>query len=177
MNQSIFSICPLTNARHDRLLKEKDEYSQLRSAVQHENWIVGEQIVNNAGETMKETGLHIAVGAGERGTVFVTNLVAQMSIESITAKDAMGNTALSIAASAGNIDATTILLDAHRDLLYTPNILGEYPVHTTAKHARRNVLVYLIDVTSDDHGPENPYAGLSRLSLLISIIQADFCGN
>ncbi|KAF7143232.1 hypothetical protein RHSIM_Rhsim05G0010200 [Rhododendron simsii] len=106
-------------------------------------------------ETM-DTALHIAVGVGKENIHFVEKLVELMPVEALALENMDGNTPLHLAASVGNTKAAAMLVGKHQPLLYIGKSVvfyeGNYmlPIHCAALYGRRDTLLCLLDVTSDD---------------------------
>ncbi|KAK6126729.1 hypothetical protein DH2020_039528 [Rehmannia glutinosa] len=167
--------------RTEQNTREKDfrEYLPLHRAALQGNWEAAKQIFDDDPNAMiasinpyKATTLHAAIATG-KAIHFVENLVTAMPLESLAATNYIGETALSVAAAVGNIEAATILINRVPNLLYVPNNFGNFPVQIAALYAQRDMLKYLISVTKDDCG-QNPYAGVTGLRLLIYVIDAEF---
>lgn len=130
-------------------------------------------------ETM-DTALHVAVGSlGIECIHFVEKLVQLMPADALAAKNHDGYTPLHIAACVGNTQAAKILVDKHRPLLYRCSDFNDtrgggdirdemLPIHLAARHARRDTLLYLLDVTGNDQGAFNGEYGATILKSLIS---------
>ncbi|KAH7852672.1 hypothetical protein Vadar_027708 [Vaccinium darrowii] len=122
----------------------------------------------------RDTALHVAVGSlGIECIHFVEKLVDLMPADALAARNSDGCTPLHIAAYVGNTKAAKILVHKHPPLLYINNgyktINGEMlPIHLAALHARRDTLLYLLDVTGNDQGAFNGEYGATILKSLIS---------
>ncbi|KAL9246026.1 hypothetical protein vseg_019610 [Gypsophila vaccaria] len=121
---------------------------------------------------VSETALHIAVGTGKRGLDFVENLVKEMSPEDLTLTDQHDETAFSLAAVVGNVEAAKILVSKNPNL---PNIscTRGFPINKAAQFSQKKMVKYLLTVTKADIHP-NPFTGESGGRLLIDVITADF---
>ncbi|KAI8555826.1 hypothetical protein RHMOL_Rhmol05G0204200 [Rhododendron molle] len=98
-----------------------------------------------------ETALHIAVGTGERAIHFVEQLVELMPAEALTRPDRLCNTALHVAANVGNTRASVVFVQKNPDLLYIRSHLHMLPLHCAALYACKDALLFLLNVTGDDH--------------------------
>ncbi|XP_058213516.1 uncharacterized protein LOC131325334 [Rhododendron vialii] len=125
---------------------------------------------------IKETGdtaLHIAVGVGKENIHFVEKLVELMPVEALALKNMDGNTPLHLAASIGNTKAAAMLVGKHLPLLYIGTSVvfyGDYmlPIHCAALYGRRDTLLCLSDVTSDDQVAVNEHSCAIFVHWLIS---------
>ncbi|KAK6152051.1 hypothetical protein DH2020_014686 [Rehmannia glutinosa] len=160
--------------------KDLKEYLPLHGAALQGNWEEAKKIFDDDPTAMtaninhfKATAIHVAVGTG-KSIYFVEKLVAAMPQESLAVVDVIGDTALTYAAAVGNLAAATILVNRNPNLLYVPNNFSNFPIQVAARYAQKDMLKYLISVTKDDCGGQNPYAGFSGLRLLIYVIDAKF---
>ncbi|KAI8553361.1 hypothetical protein RHMOL_Rhmol05G0009500 [Rhododendron molle] len=121
----------------------------------------------------EDTALHIAVGVGEENIHFVEKLVELMPVEALALKNMDGNTPLHLAASVGNTKAAAMLVGKHPPLLYiatSVDLYGDYmlPIHCPALYGRRDTLLCLLDVTSDDQVAVNEDCCAMFVDCLIS---------
>ncbi|KAG5547059.1 hypothetical protein RHGRI_012928 [Rhododendron griersonianum] len=120
---------------------------------------------------IKETGdtaLHIAVLVGKANIHFVEKLVELMPVEALTSTNFGGLTPLHLAAAVGNTEAAAILAGKHPPLLYIfPAGNNTLPIHYAALGARRDTLLYLLDVTRDDRVAVDETSCADFINLLI----------
>uniref|UniRef100_A0A5B6ZHY9 Putative alpha-latrocrustotoxin-Lt1a-like isoform X1 n=1 Tax=Davidia involucrata TaxID=16924 RepID=A0A5B6ZHY9_DAVIN len=88
-------------------------------------------------------------------------------------KNIDGDTALMVAAMAGNTSAARILVRCNLNLPYILNNDGLLPVHKAASSGKRDTLKYLLQVTKGDVEP-NPFQDQSGAQLLIDVIVSGF---
>ncbi|XP_074278822.1 uncharacterized protein LOC141602439 [Silene latifolia] len=171
---------PVRRARGqvENTLKDLGSYLPLYKAAVDGKWREARSFFDQDPEALtakitiaSETALHIAVGTG-KGNDFVEKLVKEMSPEDLALTDQHGETAFSVAAVVGNIEAAKILLNKNPDL---PNISGKYgfPIHKAAQFCHKDMVLYLLDVTRPDIQP-NPFTGEIGGRLLIDVIAAEF---
>ncbi|KAF7142419.1 hypothetical protein RHSIM_Rhsim05G0009600 [Rhododendron simsii] len=123
-------------------------------------------------ETMA-TALNIAVMVGKENIHFVEKLVELMPVEALTSTNISSETPLHVAATVGNTEAAAILAGKHPPLLYigaagkasTNDML---PIHYAAIFARRDALMYLLDVTRDDRVAVNETSCADFIDCLIN---------
>ncbi|KAG5547053.1 hypothetical protein RHGRI_012924 [Rhododendron griersonianum] len=122
---------------------------------------------------IKETGdtaLHIAVLVGKENIHFVEKLVEQMPVEALTSTNFSGQTPLHVAAAIGNTKAAAILAGKHPPLLYifAAGAVKALPIHYAAMLARRDTLLYLLEVTRDDRVAVNETSCAEFIDCLIA---------
>ena len=107
-----------------------------------------------------ETALHIAASAKVPGkvNVFVKNLVSLMEKEDLALENANYNTALYLAAAAGNINTVEIMLEKNPKLLeiagggstgpplYQPEMM---PIYVAASFGNHSVVKYMYEKSKD----------------------------
>ncbi|KAL7252746.1 hypothetical protein ACSBR1_007337 [Camellia fascicularis] len=96
-----------------------------------------------------ETALMIAVRIIRRND-FVKKLLEKMVPEDLAQHDAVGHTALHIAAGVGNIEATKLLLEKNPTLSNVCDFRGRIALHYAAACGKREVVLYLLDATKQD---------------------------
>ncbi|KAH9621681.1 hypothetical protein KSS87_012249 [Heliosperma pusillum] len=162
----------------ENTFRDLGEYLPLYKAAVRGEWRNARKFFDEDPEALtakitiaSETALHIAVGTG-KAIKFVEKLVREMTTENLALTDLHGETALSIAAAVGNIEAAKILVNKNPDL---PNISGKYvfPIHKAARFGHKGMVLYLMDVTRHDI-LTNPFVGEVGGRLLIDVIAADF---
>ncbi|KAI9126880.1 hypothetical protein K1719_002476 [Acacia pycnantha] len=95
------------------------------------------------------TVLHVAAGAGNVN--FVRKLVALTNESDLVLQDRKGNTALSIAAIAGNLEIVEFLCGRNDTLPKIRSGTGFTPLLLAALQGRANVAEYLYSLTTDDN--------------------------
>lgn len=118
-----------------------------------------------------ENVLHVAVGTGMT-TNYVQKLICEMQEGELKNVDVYGQTPLMVATIIGNISAAKMLVQKNPYLLYVSDIDGLLPVHRAAQYGQKDMLLYLLKVTSSDN--PCPYAYESGAKLLAKIIEAEF---
>ncbi|CAL5365333.1 unnamed protein product [Camellia sinensis] len=116
-----------------------------------------------------ETALMIAVRIIRRNH-FVKKLLEKMVPEDLAQHDAVGHTALHIAAGVGNIEATKLLLEKNPTLSNVCDVRGRIALHYAAACGKREVVLYLLDATKQDqqHQPFDDKLGAVLLCDLSS---------
>ncbi|XP_058199145.1 uncharacterized protein LOC131314490 isoform X4 [Rhododendron vialii] len=127
-------------------------------------------------KTFEETALQIAVGAGRstRAINFIRNLVDKMPPEALEIVNAYKRSALFNAAWMGNTEAVKIIWQKRPSLVFDRDKYGYSPLDIAAVNAKKDTLLYLLDVTKDD-----PFSKLfpdedSAAHLLISVITSGY---
>ncbi|KAG5549337.1 hypothetical protein RHGRI_014629 [Rhododendron griersonianum] len=120
-----------------------------------------------------ETALHIAVGTGERAIHFVKKLVELMLVEALTLRETYGDTALHVAATVGNTRAAVVLVQKNPDLPYIRGYLNRLPLHCAALYACKDTLLFLLNVTKDDH-VSRPFSNENAVRLVNYAINSGF---
>ncbi|KNA17448.1 hypothetical protein SOVF_079710 [Spinacia oleracea] len=166
--------------RVENKLKDLGGYLALYKAVVRGEWNEARKFLDDDPDALtakitiaSETALHIAVGTG-KDLEFAEKLIRRMSPEDLALTDQNGETALSVAAVVGNIEAAKLLVNKNPDL---PNVSGKsgLPIHRAAQYGQKTMIWYLLDVTRADI-ESSPFAGESGGRLLIDIITAEFFG-
>ncbi|GKD43956.1 ankyrin repeat-containing domain, PGG domain protein [Tanacetum coccineum] len=130
-----------------------------------------------------ETALHIAASAKVPGKVkeFVKNLVTLMKEEDLALENENYNTALYLAAGAGNINTVKIMLEMNKTLLSIPGggtantIPTLMPIYTAALFGNHNVVTYMHEKSNDlidDH-----WTPLTRGWLLEKCVENNMFGT
>ncbi|KAF7147786.1 hypothetical protein RHSIM_Rhsim03G0103300 [Rhododendron simsii] len=98
---------------------------------------------------LKETALMVAVQSAGRND-FASKLLEKMTPEDVLLVDHNGDNALHWAAYYGNIEGAKMLVNKNPNL---PNVLdddGDAPLHSAAVCGFRDMVFYLMEVTSED---------------------------
>nr|XP_043632769.1 uncharacterized protein LOC122603964 isoform X2 [Erigeron canadensis] len=100
-----------------------------------------------------ETALHVAASAKvpqKKGEVFVKNLVGMMKKEDLALENESFNTALYLAAAAGNLETVKIMVEKNRDLVKIPGAGRQMlPLYAAALFGYYKVVEYLYGKSSD----------------------------
>ncbi|KAI3734803.1 hypothetical protein L6452_14282 [Arctium lappa] len=91
------------------------------------------------------TALHVAASVDQTKLteIFVKNLVDRMERKDLELQNLNSNTALFLAAAAGNIEVVKIMMKKNRGLAAIPGSRGMLPLHIGAIYGRHNVVEYL----------------------------------
>ncbi|GJT13612.1 ankyrin repeat-containing domain, PGG domain protein [Tanacetum coccineum] len=127
-----------------------------------------------------ETALHIAASAKVPGKVndFVKNLVSLMTEDDLALENANYNTALYLAAAAGNINTVKIMLDTYPKLLEIlgggssgppPNPPTMMPIYVAALFGNHNVVNYMYEKSNDLNN--DPWTPQTRCWLLEKCVE------
>ncbi|CAH2057329.1 unnamed protein product, partial [Thlaspi arvense] len=123
-------------------------------------------VINN----FKQTALHVATDMG-RNIHFLEELVKLMPKQALLLQDGSGYTALTLAAIAGDIKAADILVNQNPDLVYVRDNSKTLPVTRAARHNKRQMVSYLLNLVSNNiKSYPNPFGQESDLVLLIDVI-------
>jgi ankyrin repeat protein len=188
----------LTLRWHYCFLGHREEYIEfgipLYEASVKADWRAAEEILNKKPELIRcsitengETALHIAASAKrtKRVVVFVQNLVRMMTIEDLELRNNSSNTALCLAAAAGNVEMVKIMVEKNRGLLIIPGsqqmFLGNHggqqmlPLYIAVLFGEHDVVKYLYDQSKklDDDG----WTPGNRAWLLHHCVEGDLFGK
>ncbi|XP_042753329.1 uncharacterized protein LOC111889336 isoform X2 [Lactuca sativa] len=159
--------------RSDLLADEsREDYLEIccgfQTASDKGDWKAAEAILEQKPELIRyafthnfDTPLHIAAMANSTKSMekFVEKLVNLMDVEDLELHNKNYQTALSIAASTGNIKIAKIMLKKNKSLLEIPNSEGMMPLHVAAMYTNTNMVRYLYDkskkMTTDSWRLEN----------------------
>ncbi|GJZ33352.1 ankyrin repeat-containing domain, PGG domain protein [Tanacetum coccineum] len=126
------------------------------------DWRAAQEILDKKPELIRssitengETALHVAASAKrtKRVVEFVQNLVDKMTKEDMELQNKSSNTALCLAAAAGNIEMVEIMVKKNRALLIIPGSQQMMPLYMAALFGDHDVVKYLYDESkklSDD---------------------------
>ncbi|KVH99818.1 Ankyrin repeat-containing protein [Cynara cardunculus var. scolymus] len=101
-----------------------------------------------------ETALHVAASAqrNTESTEFVQNLVRMMEKEDLVLQNNTGNTALCLAAAAGNVEIAEIMVNINEDLLIIPNRKEMMPLYVAALFRNHDMVKYLYESSRKMNG-------------------------
>ncbi|XP_031259321.1 uncharacterized protein LOC116117440 [Pistacia vera] len=87
-----------------------------------------------------DTALHVAVGTANANHI-VEYLVNKMSMDQVSLKNKEGNTVLSVAAMAGNLQAANMIMrkDEHQSLIEVENNFDGIPLIEAARHGQKKM--------------------------------------
>ncbi|XP_031251731.1 ankyrin repeat-containing protein C6C3.08-like [Pistacia vera] len=155
-------------------IKDHVRYRKLYKALQENDWksvddfirLNSDALTANIRVHWQETIFHIITR--KLGTPFwlIKKLVSKVppkQLEQLT--DRYGGTALFCAASFGNKKAAEAFVDRNKDLPNFPNIYGLLPIHRAAACGHKEMIQYLLKVTT---APLNDDKGVTLLKSLIS---------
>lgn len=123
-----------------------------------------------------DTALHIAVGTGMANHI-VMYLLNKMSRHQLGLQNSSGDTVLSIAAIVGNTRAAIMIVTKQPNLPQIANHDGRVPLLEAARHAQKEMISYLLEVSGDylqatEYSADKP--GVFFMNLLVL---AGFYGN
>ncbi|KAJ9553234.1 hypothetical protein OSB04_017279 [Centaurea solstitialis] len=119
-----------------------------------------------------ETPLHVAASARRTKRVeeFVENLVAMMTKEDLELQNKSYNTALCLAAAAGNVKMVKIMVNKNPTLLTIPGSEQMMPLYMAALFGDHDMVKYLYDNSNlDDDG----WTDKNRRWLLLKCVESD----
>ncbi|KAI3696644.1 hypothetical protein L6452_29086 [Arctium lappa] len=123
------------------------------------NWKVAERILKSNKNLVRysitencETALHVAASA--ESTDFMVELLKMMNKEDLLLQTITGDTALCLAAAAGNIEMARILVDKNEELLTISGSEGLLPLSVAALYGNHDVVIYLYKKSKNMEGPE-----------------------
>ncbi|KAJ9557460.1 hypothetical protein OSB04_012074 [Centaurea solstitialis] len=119
-----------------------------------------------------ETALHVAASARRTKRVeeFVENLVAMMKDDDLELQNSSHNTALCLAAAAGNVKMVKIMVKRNRKLLTIPGSQKMMPLYMAALFGDHDMVRYLFEESNlhdDGWSPQN------RGWLLLKCVESD----
>ncbi|KAJ9557458.1 hypothetical protein OSB04_012072 [Centaurea solstitialis] len=106
-----------------------------------------QELVRSSITENHETALHVAASARSTKRVeeFVENLVEMMTEEDLELQNSSGNTALCLAAAAGNVKMVEIMVKKNRRLLTIPGSKKMMPLYMGALFGHHGMVKYLYD--------------------------------
>ncbi|GJT14972.1 ankyrin repeat-containing protein [Tanacetum coccineum] len=143
---------PLNLARNGRRESYFDICVPLYQASISGDWKTAKNILDARPELVRyaiaegnDTALHVAASAEETKLTkrFVKNLVNMMTKEDMEIQNKNDNTALCLAATAGNIKMVKIMLKKNPGLLTIAGSRGMLPLYMSALQGRHNTVKYL----------------------------------
>nr|XP_043615792.1 uncharacterized protein LOC122587691 [Erigeron canadensis] len=144
------------------------------------DWKAAQNILEENGELLRwsitencETALHVAASAKKTKKMqdFVKNLVNMMTIKDLELQNSSGNTALCLAAAAGNVEMAKILVEKNPALLTIMGSQKMMPLYMAALFGHRDMVDYLYSQSKElrDDGWDNQNRGW----LLLKCVEAD----
>ncbi|CAI9285416.1 unnamed protein product [Lactuca saligna] len=120
-----------------------------------------------------ETALHIAASAKSSKSVdkFVKNLVTMMTEKQLELTNKNDNTALCLAAAAGNVKIVMTLLEKNPALVDIPGSSGMMPLYMASLFGRSKMVNYLYDKSGQMSG--NRWKDQNRSWVLQKCVEAD----
>ncbi|KAM0054124.1 putative ankyrin repeat-containing domain-containing protein [Helianthus debilis subsp. tardiflorus] len=103
---------------------------------------------------------------------FVTKLVNMMNPDDLELQNRKGNTALCLAAAAGNIEIAKILVQRNRKLLDIPGSNGSMPLYIASLYGKHDMVRYLDGIS--DHMNGGIWTHMNRGWVLLKCVEADF---
>ncbi|XP_073156783.1 uncharacterized protein [Henckelia pumila] len=157
------------------------QYLALHRAILSGDWKEGKKLLDKDEDAItaiindsSETALHVAVETGKSNHFVRELLEYPMPDEAILSKS-RGNTALHVAAMAGNKEAAMMLVNKNPDLLYITNESNMLPIHLAARNSHKDTLMYLIHVSKKDVEINNsPFVGKLGAFLVKITIASQF---
>lgn len=124
----------------------KGDWKAANEILQNRRHLVRYSITENC-----ETALHVAASAhsNTESINFVQNLVDMMRMEDLQLQNKSGNTALSLAAAAGNVDIATIMVNLNPELLKIPNCSRQTPLYIAVLFRNYAMVNYLYDMSPE----------------------------
>ncbi|KAI3683934.1 hypothetical protein L1987_84449 [Smallanthus sonchifolius] len=162
------------------LLAEREDYINicvpLYNASISGDWDAANLILSKRKELVRfsisenhEIALHIA--ASTQNTKFVEELMKIMDKEDLELQNKSGNTALCLAALAGNKNLTEILVNKNRGLLTIPGGQGMMPLYMAALFGNHDTVKYLYDNSQKMTG--DFWTSQNRGWVLLKCVEAD----
>ncbi|XP_076950683.1 uncharacterized protein LOC143623729 [Bidens hawaiensis] len=156
----------------DLLNGDREEYINvgipLYEASIKGDWKAAKAIIDKKPELVRysitenyETALHIAASAdkSKRMQEFVKNLVDMMETQDLELQNNSSNTALCLAAAAGNVEMVNILVNRNRALLIIPGSQRMMPLYMAALFGDHDTVEYLYreskKLSDDGWNPQN----------------------
>ncbi|KAK9067450.1 hypothetical protein SSX86_014779 [Deinandra increscens subsp. villosa] len=146
----------------------KGDWSAAKAILDQKPELVRCSITENC-----ETALHIAASAHKtkRMQDFVKNLVARMDTSDLELQNSNSNTALNLAAAAGNVKMVKILLDKNPGLLTIPGSQQMMPLYMAALFGKHVIVEYLYSRSNELR--DDGWNSQNRGWLLLKCVEAD----
>lgn len=178
----MFSLCCLSYSFLDETEKDINFYLPLYKAAIRGDWDSARKFFDlnpeaTAAKIAKncETVLHIAAGRNE-AIQFVDELVKLMPANALSVTNKFNETALHLAAKCGNTEAAKLLVNRDPGM---PNLWSGtklLPLHLAALFGHKEMILYLLTVTSSNVEP-SPFVGQSGITLLNILVTSGFYGE
>ncbi|KAJ9559273.1 hypothetical protein OSB04_013887 [Centaurea solstitialis] len=145
------------------------------------DWKAAEGILQNNRHLIRysitehcETALHIAASAQSNAqtTEFVQNIVQMMEKEDLLLQNSTGNTALCLAAAAGNVEIARIMVNLNEDLLTIPNRKEMMPLYVAALFRNYDMVKYLYESSGQMSGGD--WTPLHKRWVYLQCVEVDF---
>ncbi|MFS7909163.1 putative ankyrin repeat-containing domain-containing protein [Helianthus anomalus] len=157
-----------------------DKCVPLYNASINGDWEVANRLLTERQELVRfsitenhETALHIAASA--QNTKFVEELVNIMDTEDLVLQNQSGNTALCLAALAGNKRLCEILVNRNTGLLTIPGSKGMMPLYMADLFGNHDTVKYLYDNSQKMTGDN--WTSQNQGWVLLKCVEADLFGK
>ncbi|KAJ9561970.1 hypothetical protein OSB04_007130 [Centaurea solstitialis] len=144
------------------------------------DWGDAKDILDNRRELVRfsinrnnETALHVAAYKGH--TLFVNNLVMLMDSIHLELQNSSSNTALCLAAVAGDVAVAKIMVTRHDDLLDIAGSQGMMPLHMAALSGKHDMVKYLYEKSK--RMTRGIWTDESRSSVLLACVELELYGE
>ncbi|KAI7752210.1 hypothetical protein M8C21_015118, partial [Ambrosia artemisiifolia] len=151
--------------RTDLLEGSRENYIKvgvpLYEAAMKGNWKAAKPILDKQPDLIRfaitdncETLLHIAATAERTKSVeeFLVNLITLMEIEDLELQNRNNNTALSLAAATGNVEAARMMVEKNQNLMEMVDGNGMMPLNLAALFAEVDTMTYLYNASKKMSG-------------------------
>ncbi|KAI3821754.1 hypothetical protein L1987_09326 [Smallanthus sonchifolius] len=144
------------------------------------DWKAAKPILDNHPDLIRfaitensETLLHVAASAESTKAVqeFVINLLNMMDEKDLELQNDNYNTALGLAAKAGNIETAKLLVKKNQSLIEIPGSKYGMPLYMAALYAKPDMVRYLYDISRSMSGPY--WYGKNRGWVLLKCVDAE----
>ncbi|KAI7730499.1 hypothetical protein M8C21_021962, partial [Ambrosia artemisiifolia] len=146
----------------------KGDWKAAKAIIDEKPELVRYSITENS-----ETALHIAASAKKtkRMQDFVKNLVGMMEKQDLELQNNSSNTALCLAAAAGNVEMVKILVEKNRALLVIPGSQQMMPLYMAALFGDHAVVKYLYSESKELR--DDGWNAQNRGWLLLKCVEAE----
>lgn len=168
-----------SKAEENKAEKDINFYLPLYKAAIRGNWEIARRFFDLNPDAITatitknlETVLHVSVGRIET-IKFVDELIRLMPTDTLSQRNKFKETALHLAAKYGNVNAAKLLVDRHPGL---PNLWNDsdlVPLHLAALFGHKEMLSYLLTVTSDNVQP-SPLSDQPGVTLMNIVVTSGF---